>query len=359
MASSPEFNNVTSKQFNLSGALVFWMYNVAALYLLYEIGLALILLQRQSSKLGQSHHRRRLVLVYIALSVTSFATLSFNMLNVLIQSYFEWIPQSPATAKMPFLSRLWVWSIQSSLFTDFAQQMTATPQRWFWSQSELGLSMVTSYWMGIEAKRVNAGRPLPKLWAFFALLQILPTSMVLNLFLLARLLAPMPMRQEGRDAKKRHPLLVQPYLWSGAGAIYFLCLLRASSLSANGDDLIQLVLFARLLLVLPFVLKLHWIDDQHSRVASSLARMNLVVASGLVAGALTVVQGYHALQASRSELDTESWRAALGQLWSAKDSHPAVASLAYDVIQGIFSIGIWSLTSHFNGLLPFRDIKSD
>ncbi|THX81757.1 hypothetical protein D6D08_04857, partial [Aureobasidium pullulans] len=159
------------------GALIFWAYIVAAL------GFTGIVLNTIKQSHQQNDGRSKIPLALIIVAGSSFSTLSYHMLNVLILSYKQWstthsIPLGALIGPNRTPLHLWQWSTTSSLFQDFGEAIVATKPRYLLSSSGLWSTVAVAIYMGIEGRRRN----VPNLWAFFGLLEILPTSFAQSLF---------------------------------------------------------------------------------------------------------------------------------------------------------------------------------
>lgn len=204
-------------------------------------------------------------------------------------------------------------------------------------------------YMGVEGIR----RGIPRLWAYFALSQILPISFAQNLFYIALLKAP---SFRGRNAV-RLPLS----LTAGVVLSYGGCLLLAifpvawrvldrapfigaepaekatySSLAAEGEEskyLIPTILVARLLLVLPFFLP----KLGHSKLP--LYKVQLLVCSCAILMTAGVVWLLCDL-----DLASLKYLGVSHDLLPALWSHPAVTSLGFDFLVSAMSAIVWMLS---------------
>lgn len=340
MNMATEVSNASALR-NNGGALIFWAYIAAALFLMAAISTSAYDLWIRTPHRSSRRGGGAAIGAYVALAIVSFATLSYNMLNVLILEHSKWLHHSSSAHQMSLLPQLWIWSVESSLFVSFAEEITASPARWFWSQAELGISMVVSCWMGIEGRRGTQEHPVPKLWAYFALLQILPTSIVVNLFILTRLATPARIRPTSSLSKQR-VLPNKPSLWLSAIIMYFGCLIQAGRNVYDGRNLIKLVLMGRSMLLAPLVLGVRRVATDNVekpgiRVSEGTSTILICVTS---TAALSILQWFRLRETTqgRSNLDVLP---TLLELWRVKDEHPAVASLSVDCMQGVVSLLLW------------------
>lgn len=169
---------------------------------------------------------------------------------------------------------------------------------------------------------------IPRLWAFFALSQILPISFAQNLFYIALLRSPGP-KETTIYFPRRTTLLVT--------AAYCICLLVAPY-TAEGPFLMPTIIVARLLLFVPFFLPEasgHGKKPLPARKGLELfdhwQARNIV---GLFATAMTVKQDVSLIQQGYT----------LRVVWRALFSHPAVTSLGVDFVVTNASFAVWVIS---------------
>lgn len=144
---------------NYLGAAIFWLYNVFALVF---TGITLRTLYRLSTSSQNKTRNTGKAWLFSALAALSFATLSTNMLNVLIQSFNTWsVSRDPAQLENLPLA-IWQWSITSSLFRDFGEAILGDSARFFWVQNALLATLSVFYYMGTEGRHRN----ISQLWSF-------------------------------------------------------------------------------------------------------------------------------------------------------------------------------------------------
>jgi hypothetical protein len=141
---------------NISGAVIFVLYIIAALGLVAWIVLTLY---RTSSPLSSSPdpkaHQR--IYSFSVLALVSFATLSYHMLSFLITSYCDWVvvrgialPRSLSYNELMRL-QLWQWAKTSTLFQNFAKKIcTQWNGNWCWTEHVLIFSMAWNIYMAVE-----------------------------------------------------------------------------------------------------------------------------------------------------------------------------------------------------------------
>ncbi|KAK5718913.1 hypothetical protein LTR17_015503 [Elasticomyces elasticus] len=297
-------------QTNHFGAAIFWSYNVAALGLTTVVLHTLATLQ--PSRDG-SQERRKRTQIFGAMAAISFSTLSFNMLNVLIQSYIQWperFPRAYDRSQHSMIDSIWTWSTTSTLFRDFGEAIVADEARYLWVLSALMGTFSVCLYMATEGRR----RSIPRLWAFFALSQILPISFAQNLFYIAII----------RQPAKAQPVTVRSLPNAGVLLVYSL-LLSVAPRAGQTSTLMPLIIVARLLLVMPLILVQSGAATNNTGLVPRLQRP-VAIATGL----LIVRQAILAFEED-----------SLTDMVAAVISHPAVSALGFDLIISIMSFGAW------------------
>ncbi|KAK6393762.1 hypothetical protein LTR65_002139 [Meristemomyces frigidus] len=296
---------------NYLGAAVFWSYNVAALVFTAIAIYTIWTLHLQQE--GQRRPDRRSSTLFAGLAAISFAVLSANMLNVLIQSFNLWSEQRGSPLSHGILPAIWEWSITSSLFLDFGEAIVADRARFFWTQGALHITMAVCLYMGYEGRR----RRVPRLYAFFALSQILPISFAQNLFYLAVLQSP---ATTAKGKPEMRPAATAAVL------IAYCASVAVAPTTTGTARLMPLIVFARLLLLTPLSLATPQTD-----VPGPVAKKTVL--PGVAALALGVIawQMYSILQQHTP-----------GEIGRALFSHPAVSSLGCDAIISVISFVAWT-----------------
>lgn len=303
---------------NYLGASIFWLYNVLALVFTGTTVWALFSLYMSNASRKKN---TGLILLFSALATLSFATISNNMLEVLIQSFKQWSAGRDPAELQDLPLALWNWSITSSLFQDFGEAIVADSGRFLWAQSALLATLSVFFFMGTEGRH----RGVPYLWSFFCLSQILPTSFAQNLFYIALLLAP----------EKPGQLHFNKSASVGSAGFYCICL-ACAQLMAGTEKLIPLILAARIALMVPFFLKggHHASNDPDDKVpivrATGDELQRIVLKTSMI---MTGMKAYQAVQEDVS----------IPMIISSLTSHPAVASLGYDFILSGLSFAAWTL----------------
>lgn len=158
---------------------------------------------------------------------------------------------------------------------------------------------------------------MPRLYAFFALSQILPISFAQNLFYLALLRLPSRPRKAGAQS-----IITAVFL-----ATYYLGVSLAPQF-AGTSQLMPLIILARIALVVPGFLPTPTAGESgrntHKQVQGAFAIISMTLVLGQV---------YN----TSKEYTT-------GEIGKALVSHPAVSSLGCDFIISVGSFAAWTLT---------------
>ncbi|KAL9600135.1 MAG: hypothetical protein Q9219_003391 [cf. Caloplaca sp. 3 TL-2023] len=153
---------------NVTGAVIFIAYVLAALFLTSWIVLDLYRAFRSRPQLFSNGSRRvsKQLQVVVALAVLSFSILSYHMLNYLIHSHRNWA-ESKAHATQPRLRpsdhrfdmsnlgsvpSLWQWLTESTLFHDFARTICQNSANFWWTLQALIVSMASALFISIEGE---------------------------------------------------------------------------------------------------------------------------------------------------------------------------------------------------------------
>jgi len=302
---------------NYFGAAIFWLYNVFALVF---SGITLRTLYRLQQTRKTKKRNTGAIWLFCGLGLVSFATLSTNMLNVLIQSFNEWSSGRDPIQLANLPLAIWQWSITSSLFRDFGEAIVGDSARFFWVQSALLATLSVFNYMGTEGRQ----RGIPQLWSFFCLSQILPISFAQNLFYVALLLSP---QTEGQlHFNKSRAVL--------ASAVYCLCL-ACAQIYAGTDKLVWIILAARAVLMAPLFLKAGRFATTTTSEQVPVDRATGDELQRIVLKTSIIMTGMKVYQAMEEGFSPQS-------IPSALFSHPAVASLGCDFIISAISFAAWN-----------------
>ncbi|KAF2212905.1 hypothetical protein CERZMDRAFT_97399 [Cercospora zeae-maydis SCOH1-5] len=340
---------------NLFGALIFWLYIVLALVFTYIVLDSII-------RIPSPPEKRNQILIFSGLASFSFAALSFNMLHVLVYSFKLWTQDNPRAEEMNVstaLLTIWKWSVTSTLFKDFGVAIVENLDRFIWTQAALWATMSVCLYMGVDGLQ----RRVPRLWAYFALSQILPISFAQNLFFVALLKLPLADSKARAELPRRlttavvlaygTSLLVAafPLIWDVLGRELAIvprrieampwCMAPRRGPEVDSLYLIPTILVARSLLLLPLFLPnvQHRTSTtrflRHKSDMQELQRIVAICAAAMTAGVVCLVGNFDPRWIHLKLSEPGYW------LFPALWSHPAVTSLAFDFLLSGISALIW------------------
>lgn len=137
---------------NISGAMLFLAYIVAALFFSFRLW-TIIWKQYVSVRANLQIRERVKISISAGITILSFSVLSYNMLSFLILSYNDWAQRHQIHGNPllePTLLRQWM--SHSTLFEDFARSLVASPARSLWTQLALlqTYQIVTGMYQGTD-----------------------------------------------------------------------------------------------------------------------------------------------------------------------------------------------------------------
>lgn len=339
-ADGPEY--YVQPEDNLIGAIIFFAYIAAALILTCIIafdlrGLSRIAAsaRRANAKTSRSTYSSIKIALLVLSATISFASLSFHMLNVLIQSYLSWTITHGAVDSsilyaglFPFnlidyldaLARsIWHWSTTSTLFADFASAIISSPARRIWTRLVLSYSLTWSFWMSDNGIQHH----IPHLPLYFLLAQILPVSFTQHLFLLAlELTRSSPNHRSAQHA----PSQTRPaYITSlGLASAAFTFIDRDNANLVHSPSLIPRILLIRALLFAPLLVP---------RLTRLLAPLLPGGAGGGNNGpwAKSPVTKLVAIAAGWQVRAVQEAAGRWDKVAAALNEHPAVSAMGYDL----------------------------
>ena len=156
--------------YNITGALIFSAYVIAALFLTLQITYSLFHSYQKLSRLEdakQTLNLERRLQIFSALSVLSFSTLSYHMLSYLVVSYHGWARENSIKFPERILGdksllggesqriklHIWHWLTSSTLFQDFAVTICGNSARFWWTQQALLVTVAWTVFMSFEGWR--------------------------------------------------------------------------------------------------------------------------------------------------------------------------------------------------------------
>lgn len=327
---------------NYIGTTVFLSYIVAALYLTFSI----------VRRLSEQWPVRRssigtdtpgLLGSRMLFAALTFATLSYNMLSFLINSYVSWRAGRVFDVDWVFYLSFDKWMLQSSLFDDFAHQLIGTGQDWtaIWTILSLLWTGAVNVWMALAGRQSR----IEGLWRYFLLAQILPVSFTHCLFSIAVALQSVPAetvngRAHGKKQLSRISVLstltpsetISVHLTAGSMMALINLLLK----NTNSPYFLPLVLAIRLLLFFPYLMAFRQPEavgtagDNHRSDQPALSSRNVRVFVGTLAALAALLIGSAINRIPASEHTMKAAWQGLNQNW-------AVRALGYDFLLGLCS----------------------
>ncbi|KAJ7094448.1 hypothetical protein B0H15DRAFT_829629 [Mycena belliarum] len=254
--------------------------------------------------------------VFVALALASFAHTWFYMFGFMAWSFADY--ERAKNLPEGLLERLSRWLLDTSLFEQAWASVCFGEVNWWWSQ-QLCLFTVGTWtiFMATEGPR----HQIKLVWAYMLLGQLVAISVASNLFYLALVLAGPPPRASSPWAP--------PALW-----IPVLLSLGAVARSPFTDEYTFLpnLLAMHLLIVVPLVVPT-WGTPRFSLRLSTLYVLVFIAALAMHTRATSNALGEPAVSA----------RQFVRNAWQVLHSHPAQASIGWDVIWTTVSFVAWIL----------------
>lgn len=145
-----------SPPFNYLGTTLFLSYILLALYFTFSISTSLYAQYKRLSSLkikeDVKNARTRHIKIYAFLASVSFAILSYNMLNFLIQSLTVWARTQNLLGRRVSLVGLRYWMLETNLFGTFARELVGEKPSAFWTQAALLQTWFWNIWMAYKGK---------------------------------------------------------------------------------------------------------------------------------------------------------------------------------------------------------------
>lgn len=164
-----EYFGTAEETRNVSGAIIFTAYVVAALLLTTLLSSSLTNAFYSSDTARRTNpHLQTYVQLFSSLAFLSFSILSYHMLSYLILSYSEWATERNIELPYRFLGHkgivglsdartvklhIWTWLKTSTLFLNFARTICESGENFWWTQQALFMTMGWSVFVGMEGKR--------------------------------------------------------------------------------------------------------------------------------------------------------------------------------------------------------------
>ncbi|KAI1213059.1 uncharacterized protein F4807DRAFT_412750 [Annulohypoxylon truncatum] len=370
---------------------------ISTVYLIYAVGVSLYTsykslgpAQDTRSRLAQ---RKRLVPVFLGLSITALFLATYTSINSAVLSYRTWayehgldqperfIPEEtlfPEPVNSSILDPVYIahWLSDTSPYFDNLEIVAEKARRFWWGQQIDLATIAFSFLLSIEGRRRN----VPLTAAFLALAHLVSLSFAQNLFFLVLLLTPAPLSQ----GKESYGLPVVPSSLIQIRDKYFppkpknwylnplafgsaLALNYSSTfllpLAAETPSFANVVFFTRASTFLPLILPeiaptswgtIHTHPHDAYRPLTTIYRtvsfMSFVYHFKVaIAGIITSIpNSHHHRHSVFFTWDTEertNWErssTAVGKVLGSIYDHPAVMAVGWDVLICVFSLGLWA-----------------
>ncbi|PVH86926.1 hypothetical protein DL98DRAFT_582243 [Cadophora sp. DSE1049] len=337
--------------------------------------------------------RRGYVQTFSILALVSITTAAFFGAKFALLSYRVWatergveLPESLfgdkgalRAGEHPGRFHLVRWLNDTPFYRD-SLEIVAEKARHFWWGQQVNLGLISfSTYLALEGQR----RKISNLWVFLALASLVNLSYAQNLFFVAMLLTPVPLPENVRDITRnsipitssRHSHLLEkivPRKQDGflpKPALYISLLLTSFATTflipyaANTTAFVNVSWISGMLpfcfLLLPYVIPAGWGTVSNHPHDSQLTYTTLFRIISTVSAALHLKSTALALiynapestyyrhsllhpfkEAHRTPLGRGS--TAIGRVLGAMGEHPAVGSVAWDVLLTGLSLGIWA-----------------
>ncbi|KAJ6535950.1 hypothetical protein DFH09DRAFT_1042991 [Mycena vulgaris] len=262
--------------------------------------------------------------VFIALAAASFGHTWFYMFKFMAWSFANYEQSNSAASTGNMIQRMSGWLLETSLFEQAWFSVCFGPVNWWWSQ-QLCLFTVGAWtiFLATEGRRHR----VKLIWAYMLLGQLVAISVASNLFYLSLVLAAPPPSILRPSRPWAPPALWLPVLIS-LGTV-------ASSPFTDDHTFLPNLLIMHSLIVVPLLAPdKHFHEARKSRLSMGLSTLYVIVfvaALGMHTRATSSTLGDPALSAT--DFAHEAWR--------VLHSHPAQASIGWDVIWTSVSFVAW------------------
>ncbi|KAJ7661245.1 hypothetical protein B0H17DRAFT_1094345 [Mycena rosella] len=259
--------------------------------------------------------------VFIALALASFGHTWFYMFKFMAWSFKNYEPAKSTDSAGNMLKRISGWLLDTSLFEQAWASVCFGQVNWWWSQ-QLCLFTVGAWtiFLATEGRRYQ----VKLIWAYMLLGQLVAISVASNLFYLSLVLAAPPPPSSRLSGLRAPPALWIPVLIS-LGAV-------ASSPFTDQRTFLPNLLLMHSLIVVPLLVP----DTLFWKSRFSMGTPTLYVGVFVAALAMHTRATSHALgdpAVSAPEFARNAWR--------VLHSHPAQASISWDVIWTSISFVVW------------------
>ncbi|KAH7360658.1 hypothetical protein BKA65DRAFT_190203 [Rhexocercosporidium sp. MPI-PUGE-AT-0058] len=337
--------------------------------------------------------RRGYVQTFSILSLISVITAGFFGVKFGLLSYRVWATERGVelptslfgdkgalrAGEHPGRFHLVKWLNDTPFYRD-SLEVVAEKARYFWWGQQVSLGLISwTIYLVLEGQR----RKISNLWAFLALAQLVNLSYAQNLFFVAVLLTPVPLPENVRDLtrssvpvtsnryshfleriipRKKDGFIPKPALYSSLlfisfATVFIIPYAADTTAFVNVSCISGILPFSFLLL--PYIIPTEWgtiishPHDSHSTYMT-LLRVISTFSAGLHLKSTFLALSHNTPESTyyrhnllnpfkeehRSVLGRGS--TAVGRVFGAMGEHPAVGSVAWDVILTGLSLGVWA-----------------
>ncbi|KAL0959187.1 hypothetical protein HGRIS_014467 [Hohenbuehelia grisea] len=261
-------------------------------------------------------------LTFVGLALASFAHTWLYMFKFLAWSFHEF-EHSNAVAAGSILERTSNWLLNTGLFEQAWTAVCRKPINWWWSE-QLCLFTVGAWtiFLAVEGRR----HQVKNLWAYMLLGQLVAISVASNLFYVALLMSPTQRPTQRQAVSQTWTVLTM-------SVVLALATVALSPLTSENTFLWNLLTMHSIIL-LPLI-RLPILERRPSEIGVSIKSLyTLVLVASLAIRSRTILNTAAATQ-------EQSPFGLLAQAWSTLHSHPAQASIGWDVIWTSISFIAW------------------
>jgi hypothetical protein len=301
---------------NAVGGALFLGYIVAALLFTTRLVLSIRYHYKKAASRAQPTNFRtatgRRTIIFSALSLLSFATLSFHMSSFLALSYWNWC-QTHGRSFEVNVKQMWEWCSHSALFEDFARALMETPERSWWAALAL-MQMLDTVWFVNARGRKEGWNDRPG--SFTSIAEILPSSFAQNLFFVyesVRNVSSSKPTKKPPTPQKRRPGSTVASAHLALTIAFGVTLCFGLKLGIQNYFLLWTALL-RVILAAPYILPIN--EETHSQRSVDVAKVAFL---GMAIAPVFTNGG------------------GLRTLMRAANSHPAVSAFAWDAVIGLGS----------------------
>ncbi|KAF9269761.1 hypothetical protein L218DRAFT_953392 [Marasmius fiardii PR-910] len=277
--------------------------------------------------------------LFLFLTTCSFAHTWYYMRGVFTTSFADYESRVEVDPTHSFLKRIAVWLADTSLFEEAWAKACTGAVNWWWSEQ------ICTYTAGpwtvflfIQGQRYK----LKHLWAYMLLGQLVAISVGSNLFYLAIILSGWQFRTF-KSSSFRAP----PVLWT---SVLLSLITVANSPYTKTDTFLPNLLLMHVLLVVPLIYGNR--GGEYSNWLSVPCRILYIIIYVFIL-ILRIKTTLAAIRATSDSSIIHGFIPFSKSVATVLHSHPAQASLGWDVIWTSVSFVLWTILDHGVTLAPF------